>query len=97
MSPATPTLRETFPAIPTSEIEPPVVEEVAGKGETVLPRVLLEIAGAGRAARRVLALAGLFAMVALLEIAILLNLPPAGTVVVYGESHEVRKMEKTCP
>jgi len=78
------TLRETFPAIPTCEIEPPVVE-VAEDDPAPLPRVLLQAAGGGRARRRVLALTGLFALLILVEIALLFRIPQAGTLVVYEE------------
>ena len=81
MSPAT--LRETFPAIPTCEIEPPVVE--VEHEQAPLPRVLLQAAGGGRALRRVLALTGLFALLVLIEIALFFRIPQAGLLVVYGD------------
>ena len=77
------TLRETFRAIPTCEIEPPVVE--VENDPAPLPRVLLQAAGGGRAVRRVLALTGLFALLILVEIALFFRIPQAGMLVVYGE------------
>ena len=77
------TLRETYPAIPTCEIEPPVVE--VENDPAPLPRVLLQAAGGGRAVRRVLGLTGLFALFILIEIALLFRIPQAGMLVVYGE------------
>jgi hypothetical protein len=77
------TLRETFPAIPTCEIEPPVVE--TENDPAPLPRVLLQVAGGSRAVRRVLALTGLFALLILIEIALFFRIPQAGMLVVYGE------------
>ncbi len=76
---------DTYPAIPTREIPAPILE-VAETGEGArIPRVLLECIGSGRATRKVLLLAALFAAVGLLELALLLRLPSPERLVVYGD------------
>lgn len=77
----------TFLPIPTCEIPPPVLELASGgnAGESPMPRVLLQSAGSGRAARRVVLLAALFLVLAGLEFILLLRLPPQEPLVVYGD------------
>jgi hypothetical protein len=77
----------TFLPIPTCEIPPPVLELAPGEGdgESPMPRVLLQGAGSGRSARRVLLLTALFLALAGLEGILLLRLPPQEPLIVYGD------------
>jgi hypothetical protein len=88
---------DTFRPVPTCEIPPPVLEgltaELAAPG--AIPRVLLQTAGSGRAARRVLLLAALFAAFSAMELALLLRLPQPAPLVVYGDFPRKLLMEGT--
>lgn len=77
----------TFRPIPTCDIPMPIVEGAGeGKeGETVLPRILQQAAGAGHAARNVKLLTGLFILAALLEIGLFLRMPMPVPEIVYGD------------
>ena len=85
----------TFRPVPTCEIPPPVLEgltdELALPG--AIPRVLLQSAGSGRAARRVLVLAALFAVLSAMELALFLRLPQPAPLVVYGDFSRKLLME----
>jgi hypothetical protein len=80
-------VRDTFPPIPTGAIPLPIVEEreEIRAGEGGLPRILLQAAGAVRAARNVSLLTGLFLLIAILELGLCLRLPRPVPVIVYGE------------
>lgn len=77
----------TFAPIPTCEVPMPILERPTG-GENCagsIPRILLQAAGSGQAARNVTWLAVLFLTVALLEGGLLLRLPAPDPLIVYGE------------
>ena len=78
----------TFRPIPTREIPAPVLEGLEGETRSGrgIPRIILQSVGSERATRRVLLLAGLFALVAAAELAILLRFPSPEPLVVYAES-----------
>jgi hypothetical protein len=65
----------------------PILERTpeAGTGGAPLPRILLQAAGSGHAAWKVSVLAGIFLLVALLELVLFLRLPPLYPIVVYGD------------
>ena len=77
----------TFPPVPTCEIPPPVLEGVTAEvaAGAAIPRVLLQSMGSGRAQRKVLILAALFALLAAAELALLSRLPSPEPLVVYGD------------
>ena len=78
---------DSYPPIPTCEIPMPIVEGVgeARLGEAVLPRILLQAAGTGHAARNVKVLTGLFLLAAILELGLFLRLPTPAPEIVYGD------------
>jgi hypothetical protein len=77
----------TYPPIPTCDIPMPILERPPEDGSvaTAMPRILLQVAGSSHAAWNVTVLTGLFLLVALLELCILLRLPPQDPLVVYGD------------
>ena len=77
----------TFEPVPTCDIPMPILERPGevGTGEPPMPRVLLQVAGSRRAAWKVTLLSGLFLLLAVLELVLLLRLPPQDPLVVYGE------------
>jgi len=76
---------EIFEPRMTAEIPIPVVELERRPGVTELPRCLAESAGRTRAERRVLALAGLLALVVVLEIILLVRFSPKNNLRVYPD------------
>ena len=84
----------TFPAIPTREIPAPVLELAPDAQDTGIPRVLLQEVGSMRAARRVVLLVALFVVLGLLELAILLRLPPPKSLVVYADAPRTMLIEE---
>ena len=78
---------DTFQPVPTCDIPMPILERprAAGSNETPMPRVLLQVAGQSHAAWKVTLLSALFLFLALLELGLLLRLPPQDPLVVYGD------------
>ena len=81
-----PVKTEIFEPRMTAEIPIPVVELERRPGVTELPRCLAESAGRTRARRRVLALAGLLALVVVLEIILLVRFSPREPLRIYSDA-----------
>ncbi len=77
----------TFRPIPTCDIPMPILEGASppDAGQASIPRILLQAAGSGRAARRVTVLTGIFLLLALFQLALLFRLPVPEPIVVYGD------------
>jgi len=86
---------DTFRPIPTCDIPMPILEGTrdAKVGEPVLPRILLQAAGTGHAARNVKLLTGLFLLAALLELGLYLRLPTPAPEIVYGDFPRITLLE----
>jgi hypothetical protein len=84
-----------YPPIPTCEIPMPIVEGTTGRPDEAgkLPRILLQTAGQATASWRVLALASAFLVISVFELLLLLRIPPADPVVVYGDLPRKTLME----
>jgi hypothetical protein len=85
----------TFPPIPTCEIPMPIVE-CPGEGRAegaILPRILLQAAGTGHAARNVKWLTAVFLAAGLLELALWLRMPTPEPEIVYGDFPRQTLME----
>ena len=85
----------TFCPIPTCDIPMPIVES-SGEGragEPILPRILLQAAGTGLAARNVRLLALVFLLAALVELGLFLRMPTPDPQVVYGDFPRLMLME----
>lgn len=89
---------ETFQPIPTCLVPPPILEpEGAVTGEVegeALPRVLRQAAGSDLHGGRILILAGVFLLLALVQAAAFLAFPRAGSLVVYDDAPRVRLVEE---
>jgi hypothetical protein len=74
-----------YQPIPTAEIPMPVLESPMGDrpGREALPRILLQVAGMDAAKRTVLGMTALFALLALLEVGLLLHTSRPDPIVVY--------------
>jgi len=85
----------TFRPIPTCDIPMPIVESPGeGRtGEPVLPRILLQAAGTGHAARNVKLLVAIFILAALVELGLFLQMPTPEPQVVYGDFPRLMLME----
>ena len=77
---------EVFEPLLTAEVPVPTVEPgTKTEGEARLPRCLLEVAGRTKAARRVVAISFLFALLVALEALLLRRLSLEEPLVVYQE------------
>jgi hypothetical protein len=87
----------TYPPIPTRDIPMPILERTpeAGSEAGAMPRVLLQVAGSSHAAWEVSVLSGIFLLLSLLELVLLLRLPPQDPVVVYVDFPRTTLLESS--